>query len=73
MAAPTTVLCAFIATATLGAQVTTSRSAPAGRTPSPKVAALAIDRDNGYHYGWSFDHATRTEAEQAAIAGVNGG
>ena len=32
-----------------------------------KFGALAIDRSNGFYYGWSFDYATLAEAEQKAI------
>lgn len=32
-----------------------------------KFGALAIDRNNGFYYGWSFDYPTLTEAEQKAI------
>jgi uncharacterized protein (TIGR02145 family) len=32
-----------------------------------KFGALAIDRSNGFYYGWSFDHATLAEAEKKAI------
>lgn len=32
-----------------------------------KVAALAIDRDNGFYYGFSVDSPTRGEAERSAI------
>jgi uncharacterized protein (TIGR02145 family) len=32
-----------------------------------KFGALAIDRSNGFYYGWSFDYATLVEAEKKAI------
>lgn len=35
--------------------------------PEPKYGALAIDRSNGFYYGWSNDYATLAEAEQRAI------
>ena len=36
-----------------------------------KFGALAIDRSNGFYYGWSFDYATLAEAEQKAIEECN--
>ena len=36
-----------------------------------KFGALAIDRSNGFYYGWSFDHATLAEAEKKAIEECN--
>lgn len=36
-----------------------------------KYGALAIDRQNGYYYGWSFDYATIQEAESKAIQECN--
>ncbi|WP_410221237.1 FISUMP domain-containing protein [Pedobacter sp.] len=32
-----------------------------------KYGALAVDRDNGFYYGWSFDQATLSEAENRAV------
>jgi WD40 repeat protein len=29
--------------------------------------ALAIDRENGFYYGWSYDYATREEAEKRSV------
>lgn len=36
-----------------------------------KFGALAIDRNNGFYYGWSFDYATLAEAEKKAIEECN--
>lgn len=36
-----------------------------------KFGALAIDRSNGFYYGWSFDYATLAEAEKKAIEECN--
>lgn len=36
-----------------------------------KFGALAIDRSNGFYYGWSFDHVTLAEAEKKAIEECN--
>jgi len=33
-----------------------------------KYAALAIDRSNGFYYGWSYDYASLAEAEGKALA-----
>lgn len=33
-----------------------------------KVGALAIDRNNGYYYGWSFDMLSLADAENRALA-----
>lgn len=30
--------------------------------------ALAIDRDNGFYFGWSYNHPTREAAQQRALA-----
>lgn len=46
-------------------KTTTAKAAPS------KYAALAIDRSNGFYYGWSFDHATLAEAEKKAIDECN--
>ncbi|RYD87329.1 MAG: DUF4189 domain-containing protein, partial [Sphingobacteriales bacterium] len=38
--------------------------------PNPvttKFGALAVDRTNGFYYGWSADHATKAEAEKKAL------
>ena len=32
------------------------------------IGALAIDRSNGFYYGFSFDYGTRSEAEARALA-----
>ncbi len=39
-------------------------------TPS-KYGALAIDRTNGFYYGWSFDYPTLAAAEKKAIEECN--
>ena len=36
-----------------------------------KFGALAIDRSNGFYYGWSFDYATLAEAEKKALEECN--
>jgi uncharacterized protein (TIGR02145 family) len=36
-----------------------------------KYGALAIDRTNGYYYGWSYDYTSLAEAEQKAIDECN--
>lgn len=36
-----------------------------------KFGALAIDRNNGLYYGWSFDYTTLAEAEKKAIEECN--
>jgi hypothetical protein len=36
-----------------------------------KFGALAIDRSNGFYYGWSYDYSTLAEAEQKAIEECN--
>ena len=36
-----------------------------------KFGALAIDRSNGFFYGWSYDYSTLVEAEQKAIEECN--
>ncbi|NEU09640.1 DUF4189 domain-containing protein [Flavihumibacter sp. R14] len=33
----------------------------------PKYSALAVDRKNGFYYGWSYDYRTLAEAEQKAL------
>lgn len=32
-----------------------------------KFAALAIDRENGFYYGWAYDHPSRVKAEEIAL------
>jgi hypothetical protein len=32
-----------------------------------KYGALAVDRNNGFYYGWAYDYDTRAEAEQRAL------
>lgn len=41
------------------------KSAP---TAAEKFGALAVDRSNGFYYGWSYDYATLKEAEDKALA-----
>ena len=36
-----------------------------------KFGALAIDRSNGFYYGWSYDYPTLAEAERKAIEECN--
>ena len=46
---------------------TTPATKPAAKPPASKYGALAIDRSNGFYYGWSNDYATRAEAEKRAV------
>jgi uncharacterized protein (TIGR02145 family) len=41
------------------------------KQPTSKYGALAIDRSNGFYYGWSFDYPTLAEAEKKAIEECN--
>lgn len=41
------------------------------KSVASKFGALAIDRNNGFYYGWSFDYSTLVEAEQKAIDECN--
>ncbi|MBU4539231.1 MAG: DUF4189 domain-containing protein [Weeksellaceae bacterium] len=42
------------------------KPAAAAKTAASKYGALAIDRSNGFYYGWSFDYPTLAEAEKKA-------
>ncbi len=44
-----------------------TKSSATSKTVTSKFGALAIDRSNGFYYGWSHDYSTLTEAEQKAI------
>lgn len=42
--------------------------APAGaQAQQAKYGALAVDRSNGFHYGFAYDYPTREEAERRAL------
>lgn len=45
----------------------TKKAVPAKAAVKAKYGALAIDRSNGFYYGWSFDQATLSEAENRAL------
>ena len=47
------------------------KPASASKPVASKFGALAIDRSNGFYYGWSFDYATLAEAENKAIEECN--
>jgi hypothetical protein len=36
-----------------------------------KYGALAVDRNNGFYYGWAYDHPTLEEAERRALEECN--
>jgi uncharacterized protein (TIGR02145 family) len=40
---------------------------PSAKKIEPKFGALAIDRSNGFYYGWSYDYATQAEADLKAV------
>jgi uncharacterized protein (TIGR02145 family) len=44
---------------------------PAAKPAAAKFGALAIDRTNGFYYGWSFDYPTLAAAEKKAIDECN--
>lgn len=37
------------------------------KKPTTKFGALAIDRSNGFYYGWSYDYSSLAEAEKKAV------
>lgn len=43
----------------------------AAKPIASKFGALAIDKSNGFYYGWSFDYSTLAEAEKKAIEECN--
>lgn len=43
------------------------KSASTVKAGTAKFGALAIDRNNGFYYGWSSDYATLVEAEKRAV------
>lgn len=49
-----------------------TKKAPAKTTPvvssANKFGALAVDRNNGFYYGWSFDFDYQKDAEEKALA-----
>lgn len=47
------------------------KPAATAKPVASKFGALAIDRTNGFYYGWSFDYATLAEAENKAIEECN--
>ena len=40
---------------------------PSAKTATAKFGALAIDRSNGYYYGYAFEYPTRAAAEKKAV------
>ncbi|MCW3160119.1 FISUMP domain-containing protein [Chryseobacterium oryctis] len=54
------------ATIYVNGQAKKSVKKPATKTVSSKFGALAIDRSNGFYYGFSYDYANRAEAETKA-------
>lgn len=52
------------------AQVKKPPTKPAA-TAQTKYGALAVDRENGFYYGFSFDQPNRAEAEKRAVAECN--
>lgn len=46
-------------------------AAPATKAAPAKYGALAIDRTNGFYYGWAYDYATQAEAEKRAVEECN--
>ena len=50
---------------------TVRKPAAATKPIGLKFGALAIDRSNGFYYGWSFDYPTLAEAEKKAIEECN--
>lgn len=59
-------LVALLAVASVSTVAQAQKAAGAGA----KVGALAVDRQNGFAYGFAFDHATRAEAEARALEEV---
>jgi uncharacterized protein (TIGR02145 family) len=57
---------ALLAAASVSTVAVAQKAAGAGA----KVGALAVDRQNGFAYGFAFDHATRAEAEARALEEV---
>src|SRR4051812_5006747 len=53
--------------AAAGSAASKSRS-PASAAAQVKYGALAIDRSNGYYYGFAHDQPTLAEAEERAVA-----
>ncbi|MBU8883049.1 DUF4189 domain-containing protein [Kaistella sp. DKR-2] len=43
------------------------KSTPVAKTSASKFGALAVDRSNGYYYGYAFDFPTRAAAEKKAV------
>lgn len=70
----TILLFAFVATTVVSFGQTKPPVKKPVSTAKPQVSkfgALAIDRSNGFYYGWSFDYATLAEAEKKAIEECN--
>lgn len=59
--------CAAQAQAKAPVKKTIPATKPAAKPPASKYGALAIDRSNGFYYGWSNDYATIAEAEKRAV------
>ena len=57
----------FLFVGTCGDAFPQAAKKPAGTPPQSKHAALAIDRGNGFYYGWAHDHPSQVEAERFAL------
>src|SRR4051812_46754703 len=53
------------------AAASSSLAAQAQKAVGAKTGALAIDRQNGFAYGFAFDQATRADAEARALEEVS--
>jgi uncharacterized protein (TIGR02145 family) len=63
------VLLAVASVSAASASAAAPKAAPKAASPG-KVGALAIDRQNGFAYGFAYDQATRAEAEARALEEV---
>jgi hypothetical protein len=50
---------------------TVNKPAATSDNVTTKYAALALDRGNGFYFGWAFDYSTLAEAEKKAIEECN--
>ena len=57
----------FVALVAAASVSTVAVAQKAAAGAGAKVGALAVDRQNGFAYGFAFDHATRAEAEARAL------
>jgi len=72
MKKPITIFLLTFATFSIYGQTKQIKKTPVGsKTVASKFGALAIDRGNGFYYGWSFDYATLAEAEKKAMDECN--